>query len=281
MALSLATAPMGMATAGPIKLGVNGFGRIGRQVVRIAMDRESFILKHINSPMAPEYMKYLLEHDTVHGRFSGTCEVAGDALIINGAKVTLSATRVPAGIPWTQTGVEYVCESTGAFTTTEGCMAHIEGGAKKVIISAPAKDAETPTLVVGVNQDDYDSKSMAVVSCASCTTNGLAPLVKTINEKFGIKQGLMTTVHAATASQLTVDGNARAATLMVLATRLRPRTIVLLHDWVGRQLAYDWAVRGGGYARVQVVQSMLILESTRGGDDGAPPRRPWRRSPAT
>ena len=185
--LSLASQSLGLASPmmmssnadAPIKLGVNGFGRIGRQVVRIAMDRESFILKHINSPMAPEYMKYLLEHDTVHGRFSGTCEVDGDALIINGAKVTLSATRVPAEIPWTQTGVEYVCESTGAFTTTEGCMAHIEGGAKKVIISAPAKDADTPTLVVGVNQDEYDS-SMAVVSCASCTTNGLAPLVKVI-----------------------------------------------------------------------------------------------------
>ena len=212
--LSLASQSLGLASPimmsanadAPIKLGVNGFGRIGRQVVRIAMDRESFILKHINSPMAPEYMKYLLEHDTVHGRFSGTCEVDGDALIINGAKVTLSATRVPAEIPWTQTGVEYVCESTGAFTTTEGCMAHIEGGAKKVIISAPAKDADTPTLVVGVNQDEYDS-SMAVVSCASCTTNGLAPLVKVVNEKWGIKQGLMTTVHAATASQLTVDGS--------------------------------------------------------------------------
>ena len=212
--LSLASQSLGLASPmmmssnadAPIKLGVNGFGRIGRQVVRIAMDRESFILKHINSPMAPEYMKYLLEHDTVHGRFSGTCEVDGDALIINGAKVTLSATRVPAEIPWTQTGVEYVCESTGAFTTTEGCLAHIEGGAKKVIISAPAKDADTPTLVVGVNQDEYDS-SMAVVSCASCTTNGLAPLVKTVNDKWGIKQGLMTTVHAATASQLTVDGS--------------------------------------------------------------------------
>merc|ERR1711924_441973 len=134
------------------------------------------------------------------------CEVADDALIINGEKVTLSATRDPTEIPWTQTGVEYVCESTGAFTTTEGCMAHITWAAKKVIISAPAKDADTPTLVVGVNQDEYDS-SMAVVSCASCTTNGLAPIVKVINEKFGIKQGLMTTVHAATASQLTVDGS--------------------------------------------------------------------------
>jgi len=191
----------------PIKLGANGFGSIGRQVVRIAVDRESFVLKHINSPMAPEYMKYLLEHDTVHGRFSGTCADDGDAgLLINGAKVSLSATRDPTDIPWKSTGVEYVCESTGAFTTTEACMKHIEGGAKHVIISAPGKDAETPTLVVGVNEDEYDS-SMAVVSCASCTTNGLAPLVKVINEKFGIKQGLMTTVHSATASQLTVDGS--------------------------------------------------------------------------
>jgi glyceraldehyde 3-phosphate dehydrogenase len=193
----------------PIKLGVNGFGRIGRQVVRIAMDRDAFVLKHINSPMSPEYMKYLLEHDTVHGRFKGTCELSdssGGGLIINGLPVSLSATRVPAEIPWKETGVEYICESTGAFTTTEGCLEHVKGGAKKVVISAPAKDADTPTIVVGVNTDDYDP-SMQVVSCASCTTNGLAPLVKVINEKFGIKKGLMTTVHAATASQLTVDGS--------------------------------------------------------------------------
>merc|ERR1719352_315707 len=192
----------------PIKLGVNGFGRIGRQVVRIAMDRDEFILNHINSPMTPEYMKYLLEHDTVHGRFKGTCEInpKGDGLIVNGHPVALSGTRDPTEIPWKETGVEYVCESTGAFTTTEGCQKHIQSGAKKVVISAPAKDADTPTIVVGVNTDEYDSK-MSVVSCASCTTNGLAPLVKVINEKFGIKQGLMTTVHAATASQLTVDGS--------------------------------------------------------------------------
>jgi len=197
---------MGTNADAPIKLGVNGFGRIGRQVVRIAMDRESMVLKHINSPMTPEYMKYLLEHDTVHGRFSGTCEVSGDGLTVNGMPISLSATRDPTEIPWATVGVDYVCESTGAFTTTEGCMKHIEGGAKHVIISAPAKDAETPTLVVGVNEDEYES-SMAVVSCASCTTNGLAPIVKVVNEKFGIKQGLMTTVHAATASQLTVDGS--------------------------------------------------------------------------
>merc|ERR1719364_72454 len=208
------TAVYGTNPDAPIKLGINGFGRIGRQVARIAMDREDFILKHINSPMSPEYMKYQLEHDSVHGRFSkagGSIELTDKGLKVNGLPITLSATRDPTEIPWKDTGVEYVCESTGAFTSTEGCMKHIEGGAKKVIISAPAKDAETPTLVVGVNQDDYDSKSMQVVSCASCTTNGLAPLVKTINEKFGIKQGLMTTVHAATASQLTVDGSMKGS----------------------------------------------------------------------
>jgi len=190
----------------PIKLGINGFGRIGRQVARIAMDRKDFVLKHINSPMSPEYMKYQLEHDTVHGRFDGTVELTDKGLKINGLDVTLSATREPAEIPWKDTGVQYVCESTGAFTTTEGCMKHVTGGAKKVIISAPAKDAETPTIVVGVNTEDYKT-DMTVVSCASCTTNGLAPIVKVINEKFGIKQGLMTTVHAATASQAVVDSS--------------------------------------------------------------------------
>jgi len=207
------TSPMMMSSnpEAPIKLGVNGFGRIGRQVVRIAMDREAFVLKHINSPMSPEYMKYLLEHDTVHGRFPGTCEVTEDGLLVNGLPVSLSATRDPTEIPWKAAGVDYVCESTGAFTTTEGCLKHVEAGASKVIISAPAKDADTPTIVVGVNTEEYDSATMSVVSCASCTTNGLAPIVKTINEKFGIKQGLMTTVHAATASQLTVDGSMKGA----------------------------------------------------------------------
>merc|ERR1719482_923754 len=151
-------------------------------------------------------MKYLMEHDTVHGRFKGTCEVSDSGLTINGLPVSLSATRDPTEIPWSKTGVEYVCESTGAFTTTEGCMKHVEGGAKKVIISAPAKDADTPTIVIGVNEEDYKT-DMSVVSCASCTTNGLAPIVKVINEKFGIKQGLMTTVHAATASQMVVDSS--------------------------------------------------------------------------
>merc|ERR1719214_363428 len=160
-------------------------------------------------------MKYLLEHDTVHGRWSrgsgNSVEVSDGGLKVNGLPITLSSTRDPTEIPWKDVGVEYVCESTGAFTTTEGCLKHVEGGAKKVIISAPAKDADTPTIVVGVNTDDYDSATMSVVSCASCTTNGLAPIVKVINDKFGIKQGLMTTVHAATASQLPVDGSMKGA----------------------------------------------------------------------
>merc|ERR1711990_366018 len=122
----------------PVKLGVNGSGRIGRQVVRIAMENPEFVVKHINSPMAPEYMKYLLEHDTIHGRFPGTVEVTDKGLKVNGLDISLSATRDPTEIPWGSVGVDYVCESTGAFCTTEGCMKHIEGGAKKVVISAPA-----------------------------------------------------------------------------------------------------------------------------------------------
>jgi len=196
----------------PIKVGVNGFGRIGRLVFRIAMEREDMVVKHINSPMSPEYMKYLLCHDSAHGRFKGTCEIAEDGgLIVNGLPISLTGTRDPTEIPWSEKGVEYVCESTGAFTTTEACMKHVEGGAKKVVISAPAKDADTPTIVVGVNTDIYDSDTMNVVSCASCTTNGLAPLVRVIDEAFGIEEGLMTTVHATTASQLTVDGSMKGA----------------------------------------------------------------------
>jgi len=210
-----AAAPLAMSLNpdAPIKLGVNGFGRIGRQVVRIAMEREAFVVKHINGARAPEYLKYLLEYDTVHGRFNGDVVIGEDekSLIVNGLTITLSGARDPTDIPWSAAGVEYVCESTGAFLTTESCLLHKESGAKKIIISAPSKDADTPTIVVGVNTDDYDPATMDVVSCASCTTNGLAPLVKTINEKFGIKQGLMTTVHAATASQLTVDGMLKGA----------------------------------------------------------------------
>lgn len=198
----------------PIKIGINGFGRIGRLVFRIAMKRDNMVVKHINSPMAPEYMKYLLSYDSAHGRYKGTVEVdSKGSLIVDGLEVTLTSTRNPTEIPWGKREVSYVCESTGAFTDTPACMQHVtsEFPAKKVIISAPAKDSETPTLVVGVNAASDYKPSMDVVSCASCTTNGLAPLVKLIDENYGIAEGLMTTVHATTASQLTVDGSMKGA----------------------------------------------------------------------
>ncbi|KAG8461870.1 hypothetical protein KFE25_013889 [Diacronema lutheri] len=198
----------------PIKIGINGFGRIGRLVFRIAMARDNMVVKHINSPMAPEYMKYLLSYDSAHGRYKGTVEVdAKGSLIVDGLEVTLTATRDPTEIPWGKRDVAYVCESTGAFTSTESCMLHVTSAnpAKKVVISAPAKDAETPTLVVGVNAAEDYKTSMNVVSCASCTTNGLAPLVKHIDQTYGIAEGLMTTVHATTASQLTVDGSMKGS----------------------------------------------------------------------
>lgn len=188
-----------------IKVGINGFGRIGRQVVRILIGKHpTYELRHINSTQPADYMKYLLEHDSVHGHFDGTIEVSEGALIINGHKVTLSSTRDASAIPWAASGVDYVAECTGAYLTSDKCQAHRVGGAKKVIISAPAKD-DTPTIVVGVNDTMYDSAKMGFVSCASCTTNGLAPLMKVVHERFGIKEALMTTVHAATASQVTVD----------------------------------------------------------------------------
>merc|ERR1712118_465020 len=226
----------------PVKLGIIGFGRIGRQVARIAMEHPEFVVKHINSPMSPEYMKYQLEHDTVHGRFDGTVEVTSGGLKVNGLDITLSATRDPTEIPWKDVGVEYVCESTGAFTTTEGCMKHVEGGAKKVIISAPAKDAETPTIVVGVNTDDYDT-SMNVVSCASCTTNGLAPLVKVINEKFGIKQGLMTTVHATTSQLTVVDSSVKGKDWR--AGRAASANIILSSTGAAKAVAKAYPVMKG------------------------------------
>jgi len=197
--------PSHLPQASSIKVGINGFGRIGRQVVRILIGKyPTYELRHINSTQPADYMKYLLEHDSVHGHFNGTIEVGKGALIINGHRITLSCTRDASTIPWASSGVDYVAECTGAYLTSDKCQAHRVGGAQKVVISAPAKD-DTPTIVVGVNDTKYDSSHMDVVSCASCTTNGLAPLMKVIHEKFGIKEALMTTVHAATASQVTVD----------------------------------------------------------------------------
>lgn len=190
-----------------IKIGINGFGRIGRLVFRAAVAQpDKYEVVGVNDPfMAPDYMVYNVKYDTMHGHFDGEISYEGDELIVNGQKVKVFAESDPANIPWASVGAEYIVESTGVFATTEKASAHLKGGAKKVVISAPAKDKETPTFVCGVNLDKY-TPDMVVVSNASCTTNCLAPLTKVINDKFGIVEGLMTTVHSTTATQKTVDG---------------------------------------------------------------------------
>ncbi|ELQ43923.1 glyceraldehyde-3-phosphate dehydrogenase [Pyricularia oryzae Y34] len=187
-----------------VKCGINGFGRIGRIVFRNAIEHPDCEIVAVNDPfIEPKYAKYMLEYDSTHGRFKGTVEVSGSDLVVNGKKVKFYTERDPANIPWSETGAEYVVESTGVFTTTDKASAHLKGGAKKVIISAPSADA--PMYVMGVNEKSYDG-SASVISNASCTTNCLAPLAKVINDKFGIVEGLMTTVHSYTATQKTVDG---------------------------------------------------------------------------
>ncbi len=187
-----------------VKLGINGFGRIGRLVMRASLEREDVDVLAVNDPFIDvDYMKYMLTYDTIHGKLNADVEVVNGDLVINGKTVKVYNFKDPNEIPWRDTGVEYVVESSGVFTTTEKASAHFTGGAKKVIISAPSKDA--PMFVMGVNQDKY-TKDMNVVSNASCTTNCLAPLAKVINDNFGIKDGLMTTVHSVTATQKTVDG---------------------------------------------------------------------------
>merc|ERR1719261_1689836 len=188
-------------------MGINGFGRIGRQVARIAMKDPEVELKLINASYDAEYLAYQMKYDSIHGRYDGTIEADGDSLIIDGKKVALSHTRDPAEIPFAEHGAEYVCESTGVFLTTEKVQPHLKAGAKKVVFSAPAKD-DSHTIVMGVNEDTYKT-DMDCVSCASCTTNGLAPAVRVLQEKWGIKRGLMTTCHAMTASQPTVDGTSK------------------------------------------------------------------------
>ena len=189
-----------------IKIGINGFGRIGRLVFRAAMEQpEKYEVVAINDPaINRDYMVYMTKYDTIHGRFNGTVEIKDEKFTVNGKAIEVFDLMNPAEIPWGKVGADYVVESTGVFTTTEKCKAHLEGGAKKVIISAPAKDAETPTFVMGVNQNTY-TKDMKVVSNASCTTNCLAPLAKVINDEFGIEQALMSTIHASTSKQKTVD----------------------------------------------------------------------------
>jgi glyceraldehyde 3-phosphate dehydrogenase len=186
-----------------IKIGINGFGRIGRLVFRAALTKNDIEVVGINDLIDVDYMVYMLKYDTVHGKFNGTVEAKDGKLIVNGQSIRVTAEKDPANLKWNEVGAEYVVESTGLFLTKEKAEAHIAAGAKRVVMSAPSKD-DTPMFVMGVNHKEY--KGQAIVSNASCTTNCLAPLAKVINDKFGIIEGLMTTVHATTATQKTVDG---------------------------------------------------------------------------
>ena len=189
---------------GKIKVGINGFGRIGRLVFRAACDRPNIEIVGINDLIDVDYMAYMLKYDSTHGIFSGKVEVKDGKLVVNGTAIRVTAEKDPANLKWNEVGAEYVVESTGLFLTKDTADKHIKAGAKRVIMSAPAKD-DTPTFVMGVNNKSY-SKDMSIVSNASCTTNCLAPIAKVLNDKYKIVEGLMTTVHAATATQKTVDG---------------------------------------------------------------------------
>ncbi len=186
-----------------LKIGINGFGRIGRLVFRSTVKRDNIDVVAINDLLDVEHLAYLLKYDSVHGRFDGTVEVKDGHLVVNGKTVRITAERDPKNLKWDEVGADIVAECTGIFTTLETAQYHIDGGAKKVVISAPSKDA--PMFVMGVNHDQI-KVSDNIVSNASCTTNCLAPLAKVLNDEFGIEEGLMTTVHATTATQLTVDG---------------------------------------------------------------------------
>ena len=191
-----------------IKVGINGFGRIGRMVFRAAVENFSNDIQivGINDLLEPEYLAYMLKYDSVHGQFKGTVAVEDGALVVNGNKIRLTAEMDPANLKWNEVGADVVVESTGLFLEDEKARKHIQAGAKKVIMSAPSKDA-TPMFVYGVNHETYAGQD--IISNASCTTNCLAPIAKVLNDKFGIVKGLMTTVHAATATQKTVDGPSR------------------------------------------------------------------------
>ena len=188
-----------------IKIGINGFGRIGRLVFRVAAQNPNFEVVGINDLIEVDYMAYMLKYDSTHGLFKGTVEVKEGHLVVNGKTIRVTAEKDPANLKWNEVNAEYVVESTGLFLDKESASKHIAAGAKRVVISAPAKSDDVPTFVMGVNHKKYDA-SMTVVSNASCTTNCLAPVAKVLNDNFGILEGLMTTVHAVTATQKTVDG---------------------------------------------------------------------------
>ncbi len=188
-----------------VKIGINGFGRIGRLILRVACERDDVEVVGINDPfISADYANYLLRYDTIHGKFNGEVKNTENTLIVNGKEIKMFTEKEPEKIDWKGCGAEYIAEATGKFTNLEGANLHLKAGAKKVVITAPAKDG-IPMFVMGVNQNDY-KKDMNIVSNASCTTNCLAPLAKVIDDEFGILEGLMTTVHSVTATQLTVDG---------------------------------------------------------------------------
>lgn len=187
-----------------IKVGINGFGRIGRLAFRVAQEREDIQVVGINDLIDVDYIAYMLKYDSTHGRFQGTVEVKDGHLVVNGNTIRVTSEKSPANLKWGEIGADYVIESTGIFLTKDSAQGHIDAGAKKVIMSAPSKD-DTPMFVMGVNEDTY-TDDMVFVSNASCTTNCLAPIAKVLNDNWGIEEGLMTTVHATTATQKTVDG---------------------------------------------------------------------------
>ena len=190
-----------------VKVGINGFGRIGRLVFRAGLENPDFEFVGINDLVPPDNIAYLLKYDSTHGRFSGTVEAKADGIVVNGKFIPCFSIRDPETLPWGEQGADYVVESTGLFTTFDGASKHLKAGAKRVVISAPTKDpAQIRTLVLGVNDQDYDPSTDTIVSNASCTTNCLAPIAKVINDNFGLAEGLMTTIHAMTATQPTVDG---------------------------------------------------------------------------
>src|SRR3990167_1047425 len=187
-----------------IKVGINGFGRIGRMVFRaVAKDFKDIEIVAINDLLEPNYLAYMLKYDSVHGRFNGDIKVESGSMVVNGKKIRITAEKDPSNLKWSEVGADIVIDCTGFFLTTESCQAHIKAGARKVVQSAPSKD-ESPMFVYGVNHKTYAGQ--AIISAASCTTNCLAPVAKVLHDSFGIKRGLMTTVHAATATQKTVDG---------------------------------------------------------------------------
>jgi glyceraldehyde 3-phosphate dehydrogenase len=190
-----------------VKVGINGFGRIGRLVFRAGINNPNIEFVGINDLVPPDNLAYLLRHDSTHGRFNGTVEARDDGFTVNGKLIKCSALRDPSELPWKQLGVQYVVESTGLFTDAAGAEKHLKAGAQRVLISAPTKDPEKiSTLLMGVNHEKFDPSKDKIVSNASCTTNCLAPVAKVINDHFGLAEGLMTTVHAMTATQPTVDG---------------------------------------------------------------------------